>query len=261
MIKLRPVLALAAVSFALTACTKGQVVTTAELDQPDPDNDGQMVSRPLADMEVRLYPFDRDLVFDSLDAAASNPEPPVPDSLAAARDRVQELQSEWQLSRTEWQTIRDRLQEINRQLEGMSRTDPRYRALYNEFSDVEPRMNAAQRRMDQSFAAFDELQQGIIQQSEQIRIMREDWADETYRDVGTIFDAKLAESGGEILYDTTDAQGMVTFADLAPGTYWISARHELPFDELYWNVQVEVQGSEPVTIQLTRDNAQIRPNL
>ena len=158
MIKLRPVLTLAIAAVALTACTKGQIAATAELDQPDPDNEGQMVTRALADMEVRLYPFDRDLVFDSLDAAASTPEPPVPDSLATAIERVQQLQEEWQTSRTEWQTIRDRLQEINRQLEGMGRTDPRYRALYNEFSDVEPRMNAAERNMEASFAAFDELQ-------------------------------------------------------------------------------------------------------
>jgi len=261
MMKPRTLLATMCAAIALTACTKGQVVVTAELDQPDPDNEGQMVIRPLADLEVRLYPFDRDQVFDSLAAAASRPEPPVPDSLAQARNRVQELQMDWQTSRTEWQTIRDRLQQINRDLEGMSRTDGRYVTLFNEFRDVEPRLNAAERGMNTAFEAFDSLQKGIIEQSEQIRITREDWADEAYADVTAVMDAKLAASGGDIIFDTTGAQGTVTLMDLKPGTYWISARHELPFDELYWNVQVSVEGAEPVTVQLTRANATVRPNL
>ncbi|MGM0670158.1 MAG: hypothetical protein ACQET1_10605, partial [Gemmatimonadota bacterium] len=43
------------------ACGQGQVVVTAELEVPDPEGEG-MVVRPIADTEVQLLPFDRDLV-------------------------------------------------------------------------------------------------------------------------------------------------------------------------------------------------------
>jgi hypothetical protein len=44
------------------------------------------------------------------------------------------------------------------------------------------------------------------------------------------------------------------------GTWWVHARHELPFTELYWNIQIDVQRGEPVQITLNRANAQVRPN-
>ncbi len=241
-------------------CGPGQAVITAELDVPDPDNEGQTVIRPLADMELRLYPFDRDVVFDSLTAAADSPEPAIPDSLLQARARVAELQSQWQSARNEWQTLRDNLQRISNELQGLSRGEARYVALYNEFRDMEGRVGSAERRSEAAFSAFDQLQQRIIQQSDQIRIMRENWADDAFADIGEIFDARLAALGRDILYDTTDAQGVATF-DVPSGQWWVYARHELPFDELYWNIQIAVEGSEPATLMLNRSNAVVRPNL
>lgn len=260
---MRPRTLLAAVFAAtiLAGCSKGQLVVSGEIEVPDPENEGQMITSALSDMEVRIYPFDRDLVFDSLTQAATSPEPPIPDSLAAARARVQELQADWQASRTQWQSIRDRLNQINGELEGMSRTDARYVTLFNEFQSVERNLAGAERAMNASFEEFDALQKAVIDQSEQIQIQRDNWADEAFATVGDVFAAKMAEAGREIIYDTTGAQGSTEIIELAPGTWWINARHELPFDELYWNVQVTVEGSEPVVVRLDRSNAQVRPNL
>jgi len=211
-------------------------------------------------MEVRLYPFDRDAVFDSLAAASPTPEPEIPAELLAARARVAELSAVWQTARLEWQTLRDNLTRINSELEGLNRAEARYTQLYNEFRDMEGRVGSAERRSDEAFAEFDALQQGIIQRSEEVRIIRADWADEAYADVGLVFDARMAESGREVLYDTTSADGIAVF-EVPSGQWWVSARHELPFDELYWNVSVSVEGTEPVQFKLERSNAVVRPNL
>ena len=248
--------------FAVTgvACGSGQAVISAELDVPDPDNEGQTIVRPLSGLEVRLYPFDRDVVFDSLTAAASSPEPEIPDSLIQARARVAELQGEWQTARNEWQTLRDNLQRISSELEGLNRAEARYVQLFNEFRDMEGRVGAAERRSEAAFEAFDELQRSIIAQSDEIRITRENWADEAFADVGLVFDARVTMAGREILYDTTSADGIATF-EVPPGQWWVFARYDLPFDELYWNVPLTVEGSEPATLTLLRSNATLRPNL
>ena len=253
-------LAIALFAIVGIACGQGQAVITAELDVPDPDNEGQTIVRPLSDMEVRLYPFDRDAVFDSLAAAAATPEPEIPTELLEARARVAELSAVWQSARLEWQTLRDNLQRINSELEGLNRAEARYTQLYNEFRDMEGRVGAAERRSEAAFAEFDGLQQSIIQQSEQVRIMREDWADQAYAEVGVALDAQVAASGREILYDTTSADGIATF-EVKAGQWWVSARHELPFDELYWNVMISVEGTEPVLFTLDRSKAVVRPNL
>lgn len=59
--------------------------------------------------------------------------------------------------------------------------------------------------------------------------------------------------------DTTDANGIVRFRGLRSGDWWIHARYDLPFDELYWNVPIQVEGE--MQIELTRENAQVRPKL
>lgn len=261
MMRPRTLLVAAFAATVLAGCSQSQVVVSAEIEVPDPENEGQMMTSTLSDLEIRLYPFDRDAVFDSLTAAASSPEPPIPDSLAAARDEVQRLQGEWQAARTQWQTIRDRLNEINGELEGMSRTDARYVTLFNEFQSVERNLGGAERAMNASFEDFDALQQAVIDQSEQISIQRNNWADDAFAAVGDVFNAKVAAAGRDILYDTTGAQGSTELIQLPAGTWWINARHELPFDELYWNIMVEVEGSEPIVIRLDRSNAVIRPNL
>ncbi len=261
MMRPRTLLVAAFAATVLAGCSKGQLVVSAEIEVADPENEGQTIASPLSDLEVRIYPFNRDEVFDSLTQAASSPEPPIPDSLAAALTRVQELQAQYQTARLEWQGIRDRLNEINSQLEGMSRTDARYVALFNEFQATDRNLGGADRAQNQLFEQFDQLQRSVIEQSDQISIQRNNWADDAFATIGEVFDAKVAASGRDILYDTTGAQGSTDIIELAPGTWWVNARHELPFDELYWNVMVTVEGTEPVVIKLDRSNAVLRPNL
>ena len=82
-----------------------------EIDVASPDGEG-MVTRPLSDIEVRLLPYDRDAVFDSMASAFGTPEPPIPEELIAERERVQEAQVEWQNNQNRWNLIRDTLQKL-----------------------------------------------------------------------------------------------------------------------------------------------------
>ena len=74
------------------------------------------------------------------------------------------------------------------------------------------------------------------------------------------YSSELDAAGRPQVYDTTDANGIARMTGLSSGEYWIHARYDLPFEELYWNVPVTV-GGEPVQVQLTRQTAQVRPKL
>jgi hypothetical protein len=242
----------------LSACGGAQAVITAELEVEDPDQGA--VSRAISELEVRLFPFDRDAVFDSLTRAASLPEPAIPDSVLEAQAQVQAAQAEWRSLETRWNTLRDTLQTISDAMDGLSRGQARYRLLFNDFQDMEDQYNRVERRRDQAFRNFTSLQEQSIAAAEAIRIRRENWADEAFAEVGTVIGAKLQASGMEIMYDTTDANGVSQF-EVPPGEWWVSARYELPFTELYWNVRIDLSRGEPFPLTLTRANAQERPKL
>ena len=106
---------------AASACGPAEVVVTMEIDVASPDGEG-MVTRPLSDIEVRLLPYDRDAVFDSMASAFGTPEPPIPEELIAERERVQEAQVEWQNNQNRWNLIRDTLQKLTTALEPVSYT-------------------------------------------------------------------------------------------------------------------------------------------
>ncbi|NIP59405.1 MAG: hypothetical protein GWM92_13845 [Gemmatimonadetes bacterium] len=243
----------------VVACGPGQVVVTAEIEMPDPQGEGA-VTRALSGMEVQLLPYDRDQIFDSLEAAHPDPEPEIPDSLMEARDQVAEAQREWRQFETRWNTLRDTLQKISQAMEELSRGEARYVALFREFQDLEGELQTVERQMERAFQRFDSMQQGIIQQSEEIRMAREAWADEAFADAFEVIDAKIQAAGMEPVVDTTDAGGTVT-VQAPPGQWWVHARHELPYSELYWNEPIEVSRDAPTEISLTRANAEERPNL
>ena len=46
-----------------------------------------------------------------------------------------------------------------------------------------------------------------------------------------------------------------------PGEWWVHARHDLPFQELYWNIPITVERGDPLPVQLTEATAQMRPKL
>lgn len=245
---------------ALVACGGGQLVVTAEMDVEDPET-SERVTRPIADTEIRAIPYNRDAIFDSLAAAYPEPEPAIPDSVLQAQSQVQEAQEEWRNAEAAWGAARERLQEINEELEGLNPAEGRYRVLFMDFQDFEDRMVAAERTMNSAFEEFTALQQASLAAAEEARLAREVWEDAAFEDFGLVAEQYERASGRSSLADTTGADGVVTFQNLKPGTWWVTSRYELPFTELYWNIQVDVETGDPVEIRLNRSNAEIRPKL
>jgi hypothetical protein len=103
------------------------------------------------------------------------------------------------------------------------------------------------------------MQRQTIAVTDSIRIQRDLWAEEAFVDYNEVIALKLDALGREELADTTNAQGTAVFQ--APeGQWWLYARYALPYEELYWNVPLEVAG-DSTFILLNRENAEVRPPL
>jgi hypothetical protein len=242
------------------ACGPVEVEVTAEIDVPDPESEGQMVTRAIAEAEIQLIPFNRDLVFDSLTIAFGTPEPEVPEDLLSAQREIAAAQAEWNAAEATWGNGRARLQEILDEMEPLHQAEPRYITLFREFQDVEAQVTRAERAKNQAFSRFTDLQAGYMQRADSMRFVRDQWADEAYASAFDVFALKLQESGREIVVDTTDARGYVQI-DVPPGQWWVHAFYEQPSSELYWNIEITVVRGDGVRVLLNRETAKIRPIL
>lgn len=201
------------------------VVTTEGADGPEPQ----------ANVPVTVLPFNRDSVFDALDAQASSPRPEMSAELQAERDRVNELQAQWQDVNRQWAEARDNLQQLSIRLQNMDSRDPDYRRLFDQFNQGETVVNRLTRELDASFEAFTTAQESVAAATDSFKIVRDLWEDEAY---AGYFDIQAELLGGaEVLEDTTDASGMVTIP-ISGGDNWVSSRVPTAAGELYWNVPV-----------------------
>ena len=243
-------------SLALAACGPADVSIYVALGGDDEP-------QPLDGIEVQILPYDRDAIFDSLEAvavAAGSPEPEMPEDLIAARDEIAAAQSAWRDEETRWGELRDRLQTINEELETLNQGERRYRELFAEWEDLNAVYEGAERNVGRLFEAFNDLQQATIGRFDSMRVVQGDWADQAFEDFEMVRFAKVEMSGLEAVYDTTGAEGVADFDEgVAPGAYWVHARYELVYDELYWNVPVNITTDEPFVLRLRRDNAELRP--
>ncbi len=243
----------------LSACGPTQVVVTAEIssDEADPSSE----ARALGDLEIRMFPFDRDVIFDSLTTAAERPEPAIPDSVLSAQSAVAAAQQAWRDTEARWNTLRDTLQTLSATLESMSRGQAQYRLLFRDFNDLLAEHDRTERARDRAFNDFTSLQASSLAAAEEIRLLREQWGDEAFADVSLVMAGRLQGTRLEVLYDTTDASGIADGFEAKAGEWWVTARYELPYTELYWNVRVTVVRGDPIQVRLTRSNATSRPKL
>ena len=242
----------------LSACGPTEVVVTAEIGPGDASRGGE--TRALADLEIRMFPYDRDGIFDSLTAVATVPEPAIPDSVLDAQNQVAAAQQAWRDSEARWNTLRDTLRTLTDELDQLNRGQAQYRVLFRDFEALDEEYARVEREKDAAFESFTSLQGASLAAAEQIRLLREQWADDAFSDVDIVMSGHQRASGLDVLYDTTDASGIAEFEAKA-GAYWVTARYELPYTELYWNVQIEVVSGEPEQVRLTRSNATARPKL
>jgi hypothetical protein len=239
----------------LGACGGAEVVVQAQLE-----GEGGAEGRPIGELEVRALPYDREVIFDSLKAAHGQPEPEVPDSLLQLQGQIAAAQQQWQQAEARWNTARDSLRGIRERLDRLPRNSPQYRLLFADFGVQETAERTAQRQSQEAFGRYDNLLKRFASQAEELRVRRDLWADEAYASVDEVIAARLKELGREVSTDTTNASGIIRFK-LKPGQWWINAFYDLPYEELYWNVPVEVQRGDPTQVVLNRASAQSRPKL
>jgi len=242
----------------LAACGGGEVVVQAALR---PEADEAAEPTPLPNFEIRAIPYDRDAIFDSLRAAYATPEPEIPDSLAQVQAALVEAQEQLAEAEARWGTARDSLKTLSDVMQTMSRGSAQYVVAYRDFNAQESIEQQQRRLMDQANQRYAALLNAFNEQSAAIRAQRQAWGDEAFADVNVAIEARLKESGLTEHWDTTDANGVVRFQGLKKGDWWIHARYDLPYTELYWNVPVQVEGGDPITLILNRQNAQVRPKL
>jgi hypothetical protein len=244
---------------ALSACGPGEVIVIAEVDLLNPES-GERELRPIDDLEIQLLPYDRDAIFDSLGAAASSPEPQMPQELVIARDSIAQARQEWQDAEAQWLALRERLQEINQEITQYNPAEAQYRVLFNEYNQSEAAYASAESRRNQAFATFERLQQQTLSEMEAFAARLRAWEDEVFSDWDAIVAARLRETRSEVLADTTDATGRADFSP-APGQWWAHGRFPVATDELYWNLPLSVERGDPIEVRLNRENAESRPIL
>jgi hypothetical protein len=247
------VLGIAAILGAATtfACT-GQVAVEAQLENAEGG-----VS-PLKELPIRALPYNRDAIFDSLRTAYSTPEPMPPDSLNQLQAAIQQANDEWTSAEAKWNSARDSLRALKAKLDNTPRSSGEYRLLFRDFGDQEQRERTTQQQSQAAFRRYTDLQERYTAQAAAYKLQHEQWADEAYASVDEVIAAHIKKLGLEEIADTTDANG-TRIMKLKKGQWWIYAYYPLVYEELYWNMPVEVTGGEPAVVLLNHESATKRP--
>jgi hypothetical protein len=242
----------AALALGIAGCEQPQIVVEVGITA---EGSGEVL--PLQDLPVRLLPYDREAVLDSLEAASSEPQPPIPPELLAQQQQVQLAQSAWRAAEGRLTSVRDSVRVLNERLAGSGAEDSQsLRARLQSLEAEEQRVN---QEMQTAFAQFDSLQQHTTAATDSIRNLRDTWAQRAFADFNQVIAAKLQRAGRGEHADTTDAAGVARFR-AENGRWWVYARYTLPYEELYWNIPIDA-AADSTHVELTRENADVRPIL
>lgn len=253
-------LAAAIAAAATSGCGGGDVAVVAAIESEQVGEEAVDVVA-LGSLPVRLLPYDRDALFDSLTEAYPEPEPQLPDTVAQLQQQVGQRQQEWQIAQSRWGMLRDSLKTLADRMNAMDQGSGEYFAAFQDFNSLEEEVETLQSRSDQAFRDFTSLQTRLNQQSQEVRLRHRAWADEAFAPVDSLIEARLEQTGLQEMADTTDAQGVARFRNVPAGEWWVHARYDQQFDELYWNVPVEVARGEELVVRLNRENAEVRQKM
>ncbi len=216
---------------------------------------------PQANLEVFFYPFDRDSVFDDLDAAASTPKPEIPQEMLTTFAEIRSLQEEWRAKETEWSEARDRLQTLSEEMQAM---DPRargsreYMSKYEEFEQLEGVEGQLDREKQALFDQFTAMQDSVTAQVDEFKAVRDTWEDDAYSGYFDIEQELVMELGRQVFTDTTNADGYTT-RNLPAGDWWVNSRIRVPAGEIVWNLVID--PAQVDTLRLERSNGEERIRL
>ncbi len=245
------VLALAAF-VGFTACSRSTQLAVRTV------SDGQGEAEVgLAQLQIRLLPYDRDSIFEALARQFAEPEPQPPVDLLSLRDSISVAQERWRAAEAIWNEQRSQLETLSERMKGMSRTSREYANAFRQFDQLDGQLRRLDRDKQRFFERFTELQSAYRTKADSFNAVVLGWGDEAFEGFSAIVDSLLEARGVQELYDTTDASGWAYF-DVPSGQWWIYTRYELPFQEMYWNVAYRSEGGAD-TLALSTTNAELRP--
>ncbi|MEE8572509.1 MAG: hypothetical protein V3T20_04575 [Gemmatimonadota bacterium] len=238
---------------ALSACG-GSDVTVQVLGE------GADGPSPQANLEVFFYPFDRDSVFDALDAEASTPKPEIPEEMLATFAQIRSLQEEWRSKEAEWSEARDRMQTLSEEMQGMdprSRGTREYMSKYEEFQQLEGSEGRLNREKQALFEQFTAMQDSVTTQVDAFKAVRDTWEDDAYAGYFDAEQSLVIELGRQVFADTTSADGYVTQA-LPAGDWWVNARIRVPVGEFVWNLKIDPTQVDTLRLDVSNGGERIR---
>ncbi|UCC72260.1 MAG: hypothetical protein JSV86_18125 [Gemmatimonadota bacterium] len=235
----------------LSACSRStQLAVQAVSEGPD----GEVTAQ--SQLIIRMMPYDRDSIFSTLSAEATEPEPQPPADLVELRDSVAAVRARWTEAESAWNEIRSELQDLSQRMQRMDRSSTEYFRAYQRFEDLESQVNRLERDQTRYFDEFTELQGAYRQRADSFNAVMQSWGDRAFDTYSEIVDS-LVEMLGEELEDTTDVDGWAYFK-VPRGRWWIHTRTKLVFEELYWNVAYESAGGVD-SLRIDNANAEVRP--
>ncbi len=220
--------------------------------------DGPQGAVPQENLEVGFYPFDRDSVFDVLDARASSPKPEIPEEMRTTFDEIQTLQADYNAKNSEWAEGRDALQSLSEELQGLDRRSRTYMEKYEQFGNLEAQVNRLESEKVALFEEFTGLQESFAVRVDSFRIARDSWEESAYADYYDLEQEILKARKAEVFFDTTGVAGTVT-RSLPGGDWWVTSRVRTARGELYWNVKVDPDAVD--TLRLNNANGEDRVRL
>jgi hypothetical protein len=238
----------------LSACGGSDVAVQVLGEGPD----GPL---PQANLSVFFYPFDRDSVFDALEAQSSTPKPEIPADMLATFRQIRSLQEEWRLKEAEWSETRDRLSTLSEEMNAMdprSRGTREYMARYEEFEQlegVERRINSEKETLFNQFTA---MQDSVTGRVDSFRVVRDTWEEEAYAGFFDIEQELITELGRQVFEDTTNADGYVT-RSLPAGDWWVITRIRVPRGDFVWDTLID--PAQVDTLRLDSSNGEERIRL
>ena len=242
---------LVAAALSLAACGGSDVTVEVTTDGPQ----GPVAQE---NIEVGFYPFDRDSVFDILDARASTPKPEIPEEMRTTFDEIQTLQAEYNARNAEWAEGRDALQNLSEELQTLDRRSREYMQKYEQFGDLEAQVNRLESQKVALFEQFTDLQESFAVRVDSFKIARDSWEEAAYADYYDLEQEILRARGAEVYYDTTGMAGTVT-RSLPGGDWWVTSRVRTARGELYWNLRIDPDAVD--TVRLNNENGEDRVRL
>lgn len=222
------------VSLTLAACSGGREVQV-EVNIPGPDS----VDAPLAHLQLRALPYDRDSLLKALQGDRERPALEVA-QLDTLYTRFRVPFGAYAVQAYKVQTLERAQAFLRQRLDSLPRNSPIYDSLYRDFGRGADSIAAAKKRRDR---AQEELALARIElgpRIDSLRLIIGRWEDSTFRGYDSITKKLGSTIGREPFVDSTRADGKVKLR-LPAGNWWIYARSWDAWDphsEWYWNVPV-----------------------